>query len=289
MRDALLDAAKKGITFEEAMKSDTMTQLPSQVVSYMDETFETHKNDLQQYGLLTRGKEKGTFDSTLIPKKIKEDFRDGTLEDFGYSDIVDMLKDLHLNIEMNKRMVNQIYDGDIATGISNVQNYYKRNKSGVISGNSMKTGYFRTAVVDNITSYIPTTVNPITGEIDFDLTAFSLDEEQPGTRSVDVADGQSYHTMNHRIRMMNSWGRVDTAVKAILQKAKYKKLTKDEIEFLDDRKVVLNTIKTATGGILEYYKLSEHLINRVDVSRLVIPDGMTQEEVESDLDELYTR
>lgn len=289
MRDALLDAAKKGVTFEEALKSDIMMQLPSQMVEYMNETFETYKNALVQNGILTPGKEKGTFTSFTIPKKIKEDFRDGTLEDFGYSDVLDMLKDLHLNIEMNKRMVNQIYDGDIATGISNVQNYYKRNKSGVISGNSMKTGYFRTAVVNNIMSYIPTAVNPITGEIDFDLTAFSLDENQPETRGVDVADGQSYHTMNHRIRMMDSWGRVDTTVKAILQKAKYKKLTKDEIDLLEDRKVVLNTIKTATGGILEYYKLSEHLINRVDVSRLVVPAGMTQEEVESTLDELYTR
>lgn len=289
MRDALLDAAKKGLAFEEALKSDVMMQLPSQIVQYMNETFETYKDALVQYGLLTRGKEKGTFDSPLIPKKIKEDFRDGTLEDFGYTDILDMLKDLHLNIEMNKRMVNQIYDGDIATGISNAQNYYKRNKSGVISGNSMKTGYFRTAVVSNIMSYIPTTVNPITGEVDFDLTAFSVDEEQPGTKSVDVADGQSYHTMNHRIRMMDSWGRVDTTVKALLQKAKYKKLTNSEIELLDERKVVLNTIKTATGGILEYYKLSEHLINRVDVSRIVVPQGMTQEEAESNLDELYTR
>jgi hypothetical protein len=289
MRDALLDAAKRGLTFEEALKSDVMMQLPSQIVQYMNETFETYKDALVQYGLLTRGKEKGTFDSPLIPKKIKEDFRDGTLEDFGYTDILDMLKDLHLNIEMNKRMVNQIYDGDIATGISNAQNYFKRNKSGVISGNSMKSGYFRTAVVSNIMSYIPTTVNPITGEVDFDLTGFSVDEEQPGTKSVDVADGQSYHTMNHRIRMMDSWGRVDTTVKALLQKAKYKKLTNSEIELLDERKVVLNTIKTATGGILEYYKLSEHLINRVDVSRIVVPQGMTQEEAESNLDELYTR
>ena len=289
MRDALLDAAKKGVTFEQALKSDIMMQLPSQMVEYMNETFETYKNALVQNGVLSPGKEKGTFTSLTIPKKIKEDFRDGTLEDFGYDDVIDMLKDLHLNIEMNKRMVNQIYDGDIATGISNVQNYYKRNKSGVISGNSMKTGYFRTAVVNNIMSYIPTSVNPITGQVDFDLTALSIDQNLPETRGVDVADGQSYHTMNHRIRMMDSWGRVDTTVKAILQKAKYKKLTKNEIDLLEDRKVVLNTIKTATGGILEYYKLSEHLINRVDVSRLVVPAGMTQEEVESTLDELYTR
>ena len=288
MRDALLEAAKKGTSFEEAMKSDVMMQLPLQLTAYMDETFENYKNALVQYGILTEGKE-NTFNSNLIPKKIKEDIKDATIEEFGYDDVIDMLKDLHLNIEMNKRMVNQIYDGDIATGISNAQNYYKRNKSGVISGNSMKTGYFRTAVVNNIQSFIPTIVNPITGEVDFDLNSFSIDENLPETKAVDIADGQSYHTMNHRVRMMDSWGRLDTGIKAILQKAKYKKLTKKEIEYLDQRKVVLNTIKTATGGILEYYKLSEHLINRVDVSRLVIPADMTQDEVESTLDDLYTR
>lgn len=288
MRDALLEAAKKGTTFEEAMKSDVMMQLPLQLAAYMNETFETYKDALVQYGILNKGKE-NSFNSNLIPKKIKEDIKDGTLEEFGYNDVIDMLKDLHLNIEMNKRMVNQIYDGDIATGISSAQNYYKRNKSGVISGNSMKTGYFRTAVINNLQSFIPTIVNPITGQVDFDLNSFSIDENLPETRAVDIADGQSYHTMNHRIRMMDSWGRLDTGVKAILQKAKYKKLTKKEIEYLDQRKVVLNTIKSATGGILEYYKLSEHLINRVDISRLVIPADMTQAEVESTLDDLYTR
>ena len=288
MRDALLDAAKKGTTFEEAMKSDVMLQLPLQFTAYMDETFETYKDALVQYGILNKGKE-NTFTSSLIPKKIKEDIKDATLEEFGYTDIIDMLKDLHLNIEMNKRMVNQIYDGDIATGISSAQNYYKRNKSGVISGNSMKTGYFRTAVINNLQSFIPTIVNPITGQVDFDLNSFSIDENLPETKAVDIADGQSYHTMNHRVRMMDSWGRLDAGVKAILQKAKYKKLTKKDIDYLDQRKVVLNTIKTATGGILEYYKLSEHLVNRIDVSRLVIPADMTQDDVESTLDDLYTR
>lgn len=288
MRDLLLDSAKKGITFEEAMKSDNMMQFPLQINAYMNESFETYKNALVQYGVITKSKN-DNFTSTLIPKKIKEDINEAPLEEFGYDGIIEMLKDFHLNIEMNKRMVNQIYDGDIATGIKNAMLYYKRNKSGVISGNSMKTGYFRTAVVNNLQSFIPTYINPITGEVDFDLNSFSINENIPGTQAVDVADGQSYHTMNHRIRMMDSWGRLDTSVKAILQKSKYKKLDKRDIELLDQRKVVLNTIKTATGGILEYYKLSEHLINRIDVSRLVIPLGLTQSEVESTLDDLYTR
>jgi hypothetical protein len=287
--NSLLESAKQGVSFEEAVKSPAIIQLPLQISRYMDETFETYKEALMRYGVVQEGKEKGKFTSQLIPAKIKQDFKDGTLEDFGYDDVSQMLKDLHLNIEMNKRMVNQIYDGDVATGIKSAQEYFKRNKSGVISGNSMKTGYFRTAVVNNIQAYLPTSVNPITGEVDFDLNLFGLDENQPGTKAVDIADGQSYHTMNHRIRMMDSWGRLDTNVKAILQKAKYKKLTKEEIDQLDERKVVLNTIKTATGGILEYYKLSEHLINRVDVSRMIIPADMTQDEVEGLLDELYSR
>jgi hypothetical protein len=288
IRNRLIESAKQGIPFEEAVKTDLMMQLPLQIMRYMDETFETYKNALLQYGIINEGKQKGTFVSNLLPKKIKEDFRDGTLEDYGYADVTELLKDLHLNIEMNKRMVNQVFDGDVATGIKSAQEYYKRNKSGVISGNSMKTGYFRTAVINNLQAYIPTSVNPITNQVDYDLNSYALDEAQPGTKAVDIADGQSYHTMNHRIRMMNSWGRVDNTVKAVLQKAKYKKLSKEDIDLLDERKVVLNTIKTATGGILEYYKLSEHLINRLDVSRLVVPNGMTVEEVESTLDELYS-
>lgn len=288
IRNRLIESAKQGIPFEEAVKTDLMMQLPLQIMRYMDETFETYKNALLQYGIINEGKQKGTFVSYLLPKKIKEDFRDDTLENYGYADVTELLKDLHLNIEMNKRMVNQVFDGDVATGINSAQEYYKRNKSGVISGNSMKTGYFRTAVINNLQAYIPTSVNPITNQVDYDLNSYALDEAQPDTKAVDIADGQSYHTMNHRIRMMNSWGRVDNTVKAILQKAKYKKLSKEDIDLLDERKVVLNTIKTATGGILEYYKLSEHLINRLDVSRLVVPNGMTVEEVESTLDELYS-
>ncbi len=287
MENELISAAKQGITFEQALATGNLGQLSDQLKEYGEETFKVYLQELKDLDLVKENKD-GTWSSTLIPKKIRQDFKEFETEAFGYDDLVDLLKDFHFNVELNKRMVNQIFDGDIATGIKSVADYYKRNKSGVISGNSMKTGYFRTAVVDKILAYIPSMINPITGKEDFDITAQPLDEEGPGTIKVDIADGQSYHTMNHRIRMMESWGRVDNTVKAILRKAKYQKLSKEDIETLEDRKVVLNTIKTATGGILEYYKLSEHLINRVDVSRLVVREGMTREQVETRLEELYT-
>lgn len=287
MENELIFAAKQGITFEQALATGNLGQLSDQLKEYGEETFKVYFQELKNLDLVKENQD-GSWTSTLIPKKIREDFKEFETEAFGYDDLVDLLKDFHFNVELNKRMVNQIFDGDIATGIASVANYYKRNKSGVISGNSMKTGYFRTAVVDKILAYIPSFINPITGKEDFDITAQSLDEDQPGTIKVDIADGQSYHTMNHRIRMMESWGRVDSIVKAILRKAKYKKLSKEDIETLEERKVVLNSIKTATGAILEYYKLSEHLINRVDVSRLIVREGVTREQVEARLDELYT-
>ena len=287
MREALLNAAKAGTTFKQVLASDALSELEPQMIQYANDTFETLKNDLIRYGLVSENNEKIT--SSLLPTTIRQEFKDKPFEDFGYSNLEDLLLDFHLNIEMNKRMVNQIFDGDIATGIKDSKTFFKRNKSGVISGNSMKTGHFRTAVVDELVSYFYTTINPITGQEDIDLTRYSVNENLPGTRAEKVADGQSYHTMNHRIRMMDSWGRVDTTVKAILQKAKYKKLDKDDIDELESRKIVLNTLKTATGGIFEYYKLSEHLLLRPDISMLVIPSGMTQEEVESDLDSLYSR
>jgi hypothetical protein len=287
MRDTLINLAKEGVTFKQALSSEPLSDLGLQLERYAYETFKTLKDDLARYGLIKEVDKKVT--SSLLPTTIKQEFKELPLEDLGYSNIEDVLLDFHLNVEMNKRMVNQIYDGDIAVGIKDSKTYFKRNKSGVISGNSMKTGYFRTAVVEELVSYFYTSVNPLTGEYDIDLTRYTTDENEPGTRAEKVADGQSYHTMNHRIRMMDSWGRVDTSIKAILQKAKYKKLDKDDIDTLEERKVVLNTIKTATGGIFEYYKLSEHLVDRPDISRLVVPDGMTVEEVESELDELYTR
>lgn len=290
MKDALVNAAKSGVTFEQALKSDVLMQLPNQLSDYTQETFEALKKNLEKYELLKYMKKDGETIATsdLLPTKINQDFKDGTLEENGYDTLDEMLLDYHLNVEMNKRTVNQIFDGDLATGIKTAQEFYKRNKSGVISGNSAKVGYFRTAVVENLQSFIPTSTNPLTGKTDFDLNQLAQDEETPNSKGVDIADGQSYHIMNHRIRLMDNWGRLSPAVKSILHKAKYKTLDKEDIDFLNENKVVLNTLKTATGGILEYYKLSEHLLIRPDVSRLVIPQGMNQEEAEQKLDELYS-
>ena len=288
LRDVLKEAAKNGLSFADALEQglpdggDVKVSefLKEQLTNYMDETFEVYLNALKKNEILTE-KENKTV-SELIPGTIKEDFKAAKpIQDYGYETMDDMLKDQHLNTFLNKLLVNQIFDGDIATGIKSAVEYYKRNKAGVISGNSMKFGFFRTAVVQNI----QTEINPE------DLTEFTkeITDATENKNKVDIADGQSYHGMNHRIRMMDAWGRVDPEVRELLNAAKYRKLTKDEIEKLEDKKVVLNSIKTATGGVFEYYKLSEHLISRTEVSHLVPQPGQDIEDAYDALDDLYSR
>lgn len=291
IKNKLRTAAKEGKTFDQALSELELNEkLNTQLDEYFNETFQIYLDELKRNNIVksvSKPLSKGSLEyvtvseSDLIPTEIKEDFNKGKLQDYGYESLTDLLFDQHLNIFANKLLVNQIFDGDIATGIKSATDYYKRNKSGVISGNSNKTGSFRTSVVEKIQA-----------ELDMsDMTIVSKDVTGDSQKDnlVDTADGQSYHQLNHRIRMMDSWGRVDSQVRSILNAYKYRKLTYNEIQTLEDKKVVLNTIKTATGGILEYYKLSEHLISRVDVSHLVIPKGMTQAEVYDTLEDLYSQ
>jgi hypothetical protein len=295
IKDALIELAKQGVSFEEALKMPTATSdsitiddflkgsenTKGQFEEYMDETFAVYIEGLQANNVITIERD-GSFKSELVPSNIKLDFAEAKpIQDFGYESLEQMLKDQHLNTFSNKLLVNQIFDGDIATGIKSAVEYYKRNKSGVISGNSMKFGYFRTSVIQNLQADINSE----------DLTQFAKDisDGTPGDNKVDIADGQSWHSMNHRIRMMDAWGRVDSEVRQLLNAAKYRKLEKDEIEFLENKKVVLNSIKTATGGVFEYYKLSEHLISRTEVSHLVLQPGQDVEQAHAALDDLYSQ
>lgn len=292
---ALLELAKQGLTFEEALKKTTensgdvtieqllkgSSQVFGEFEKYLNETFKVYKNKLVNLDIIEQ-KTNGVIKSDLIPSTIKLDFTEPKpIQDYGYENIDQLLMDHHLNVFMNKMLVNQIFDGDIATGIKSVSEYFKRNKLGVISGNSLKSGYFRAATVQNITADI--------NSDDLTQLAKEVTEETPSDNKEDIADGQSWHTLNHRIRMLDSLGRVDAQVRSILNAKKYRKLTYQEVKTLENRKVVLNTLKTATGAILEYFKLSEHLVSRTEVSHLVIPSGMEKEEVYDILDDLYTQ
>ncbi len=285
LKDYLRNAAKNNISFDQILNQnieDTTTKLGSvleqQLNEYMTETFNTYFSSLKENQIVSE--KDGAVVSELIPPTIKEDFAEAKpIQDYGYNDLKDLLFDQHLNTFLNKMMVNQIFDGDIATGIKNATEYFKRNKSGVISGISMKYFNFRTSVVENLQVEVNME----------DLTEYVKSVTEESKNKTDIADGQSYHVMNHRIRMMDSWGRVDSEVRELLNASKYRKLEKDEIETLEKKKVVLNSLKTATGGILEYYKLSEHLISRVDVSHLVTQPGQTEEDAHRELDYLYSQ
>jgi hypothetical protein len=277
LKEKLREAAKSGISFEEAMKIPSVAaNLQGQLNLYTQETFKTLQDKMQEFGLINRREANldgadttDVITSDFIPSTVKTDYQNPQgLSDAGYTSLRDMLMDYHLNIEMSKRTVNQIFDGDIATGIKSAVEFYKRNKSGVISGISSKKGFFNTAVTENL--QLDINEEDLT-ELTKDVTA-----ETPNSRKKDQADGQSYHTLNHRMWLLDSYGRLDPEARALLNKYKYKNLTNEEVKTLEGKKIILNSLKTATGGILEYYKLSEHLISRVDVSHMIIPPGKTR-------------
>ena len=84
---------------------------------------------------------------------------------------------------------------------------------------------------------------------------------------------------------MGNIGRLSPEVHDILKAYRYRQLSKEENNILLKNKVVLNSQKTATAGILEYYKLSEHLLVRHDVSYMVIPENLSEQGIVNDLEE----
>ena len=298
LQDALIAGAKNELNFESVINSVTNDikledLLRGQLKKYAGDTFLDLKEELVKTGLATKtlNEETGETEysySDLIPKQIKtitEKGPDKTSLSDVYSSTGEMLLDYHLNVFSNKIFVNQMFDGDIAMGIKSAIEYYKRNKAGVISGDNGKTGYHRTATIEDLVADV--NMEDLTAPVQ------EVSDQTTSKNKIKIADGQSYHVLNHRMRLLDSYGRLDAEVRTILQAHKYRKLTKQENDKLNRKKVVLNPLKTATGGILEYYKLSEHLLSRVDVSHLQVPtylqnDIKTNEDAYKYLDDLYS-
>src|SRR5690606_16548268 len=107
-----------------------------------------------------------------------------------------------------------------------------------------------------------------------DLTVTQEDDFTEGKENHDVLDGGAMHTMNHRIQMMTKWGKGSDRVLFLLKQARLRSLTNPEITELEKQGVVLNAIKSATGGILDYIKMAEQVLLRPSVSTLNI-EGKT--------------
>lgn len=287
IRDQLIQNAKDGVKFE---KLDLGT-LERELLNYAEEKFEAHLNILKSYKIVIEDAQTGGLTSRLIPDSYKVDGDSVSIETED-SNLESYLKDVYFNVFLNNLQVSQFFDGDIAMGVKNFADYFKRQKMNVAAGPSMKSGSHNVAYVDEITFLI--------NQDNLEEGQYDENDEMPEgfaqrADKVKGFDGQSITTIEHRIEQYRKQGRlVDDvenmkSIEEILKASRYRKLTEEEVEFLKDNKVVLGPKKTVTGALVYYHKQAEHVLFRPDSSYMVVPEGMTRAQVEKTLADLYNQ
>lgn len=289
LRDALIRKAKDGIPFTQL----DATELKQQLLSYAEEKFEVHLDNLRKYNLIAEDEKTGQLSSKLIPQSYTIN---GTTNKVSIesetSDLRSYLKDVYFNVYINNLQVSQLFDGDIALGVKSFADYFKRQKMNVASGPNMKGGTHTVAYIDNISVLID--------KSDLEKGQYDDNDEMPdgfkaNAEEVDAFDGQSLTTIEHRMEQYRKQGRQDDdlssgmSVEEILKASRYRKITEEEVVYLKSNKVVLGPKKTVTGALIHYHKQAEHILFRTDSSYMAIPEGMTRSQVEKTLAELYNQ
>lgn len=212
------------------------------------------------------------------------------------SDLNGLLADYFFNQWYNSLMVNELYLGDKAMNVKDGIDSTKRNKKLLASGSTMKEGKHTVAYLNTIEGYINEDY-PEYGP--FYSPQEVLDDIQINNETVreiifknfnlnqKVFDGQSISTLFHQADMHESLGRLTPEILHSIIAKQYRELTEEEVRNMEKNKVVNNPKKTVTASRNVYHKQSETYIDRNDVSRLIIPEGMTREEMYNDLHAKY--
>jgi hypothetical protein len=299
--EQLREYAKNNIPFKNILKkpeyAEFLTSLKTDLMSYLQEEYNEFQQSLIKYKIVEQvevgGKVIG-ITSNLIPSTIKTGIAKAEALEDKNQNLLSYLRDYFFNDYTSKLLFNQMFDGDMAITVKNGTMLGMRNKSSVISGDSMRDGYHRVAYINNIKVWV--NKNDIAdGQFDTysQIPLELIAKESADWIQVDAADGQSYTTLEHRTYMYNKQGRLEESsgldgdddnmkVKDILEKARYQKLTNDEIRYLENARIVLGSYKTATGGLIDFIKQSEHIILRTDVSYIETGAGVTEQEVIDD-------
>jgi hypothetical protein len=296
--EQLRELAKGNVPFKHIMTKpeyeEVRESLKIQLSNYLEEEYQAFEDSLVKYKLIekTTAGELTAVSSELIPQYIKTGERQA--EDLASKNLSlkSYLRDYFYNDYTSKLLFNQLFDGDMAVTVKNGTMLGMRNKSSVISGDSMRDGFHKVAYLEKVKVWL--NGNDIAdGQYDNyeDIPQELLNK--PGAKWIqkDAADGQSYSTIEHRAYMYGKQGRLEESrdgeddgmdVKTILEKARIEPLTNQEIKFLENKRIVLGSYKTATGGLVDFIKQSEHILLRPDISYIETGDGVSREEVIND-------
>lgn len=183
------------------------------------------------------------------------------------------LTDFAYNYWFNSMMMNQLFDGDLAVGIGSIVNFFKRQKSGVISGNN----YRNVNIAEEDDNTVFAVIKTLEGYLSDDPSVpVTTDPEVGGDKTIKFADGQAFSGIDRRIKKFDKDGILSPRLKEILKKLRYSRLTSAEILELNDNGIFLGSDKPAVGHPMYYYKDSEHYINRLDHSYVDDPKRVAE-------------
>jgi len=202
--------------------------------------------------------------------------------------IENFLIDHVFNHMHNSLLYNQLFDGDESLIAKDDVDLVKRNKRFLISGNNFKNGYFKSAYIEKLKTFLHpqyakyghyNTVDEIINDprLDDSTRVILEDSFNKGEHRHELADGQSWSTILHQIDQFETMGKLSDESLKILIAKNYRDITEAEFKTLQKDRIVLNPKKTATGSRTIYLKLSETYIDRNDVSYIPIPDDIEEE------------
>ncbi len=315
LRDDLKRAAASGVSFNQ-LTEKLMSELKEELTNHATEQFNKHLKALVKHGILKNQIEYGDdfYSSPVLPMKLKinnsyEPINSIYADDNDKVNFKNVAADQFYNFWINSLFFNEVFDGDIALGVKNGTDYTKRQKRNAAASQNLGEGFHKVAYGDTIMAYIHpeylgfgpySSIEEINNDphlIDnSDIKDILIRDfgKKVKINNIEVStmhelfDGQSVSSLMHHIDMYDAIGRINPKIRELLIKKHYSPLTGEELMFLKRNKVVLNSKKTVTASRTLYHKLSEMYIDRNDVSRLVIPEGYTQEEVYSILHAYYS-
>ena len=316
LKNSLRTAAISGVSFTKLSES-TLSILKEELKNHADAQFDKHVKSLVKHGILKNVLSMNDFySSPILPMKLKVNNRNEAMN-IAYADPkTDMINfknvaaDQFYNFWINSLFFNEVFDGDIALGVKDSNAYYKRQKRNAAASQNLGKGVHKVAYGDTILAYqhpeylgfgpyetVEDVMNDpllIGNEEIRDILVrdfgkkVMIDNIKVNTMHK-LFDGQSVSSLMHHIDMYDAIGRMNPKTKELLIKKHYTTLSGEELMFLKRNKVVLNSKKTVTASRSLYHKLSEMYIDRNDVSRLIVPEGYTEEKVHDILHLYYSK
>ena len=270
LREFLTNAAREGVNFEDALKDPQAAKLFEQLDLYAQDEVDFFLDMLEEDKLITKT-EKG-YSSEFFNVNYKVN---GIETENSVTNLKQFLKDYFYNDWINRLMVNQVFDGDKSVGIADAVSQFKRQKSIAATGKNAEAATtllnkgqtkYRHAVITVPSNKGMKELKVYFDQDDLTKPQSHSPEGMSNPVEFDIADGQVYQSLTHRMKFLDAEGKLDDRSREIISSLRYKRIGFEEIEYLNNRGIQLNSQKTVTAHPIHYLKMSEHYINRTTVS-----------------------